>query len=134
MEDPKMDFEKDELTKKIIGCAYKISNELGSGFLEKVYENAMVIELADAGLRVAQQQPIQVKYKGQMVGDFVADLVVEDRVLVELKSTKDLDDVFYAQCLNYLRATGKEVCLLMNFGKPELQVRHVSPRKEWVKK
>ena len=133
MEDPKMDFEKDELTEKIIGCAYKISNELGSGFLEKVYENAMVIELADAGLRVAQQQPIQVEYKGRMVGDFVADLVVEDKVLVELKAAKDLDDIFYAQCLNYLRATGNEVCLLMNFGKPELQVRRVSARKEWVK-
>lgn len=133
IENSKVDLEKDELTEKIIGCAYKVANELGSGFLEKVYENALAIELAESGLRAEQQVPIQVTYRGKKVGDFFGDLLVEGTVLVELKAAKDLDDIFYAQCLNYLRATGKSVCLLMNFGKPELQVRRVSPRREWVK-
>jgi GxxExxY protein len=115
----------DGITERVIGCAYTVSNTLGCGFLEKVYENALAIELRKTGLRVEQQHGIQVTYDGQVVGDFLADLFVEDCVIVELKAGKTLDDAHYAQCLNYLRATGKQVCLLMNFGRPKLEVKRV---------
>jgi len=105
------------VTERIIGCAFKVANELGCGFAEKVYENAMVIELREAGLRVEQQKPIVVRYRGIVVGEYVADLFVEDLVLVELKSIRTLDDAHTAQCLNYLAATGVPICLLTNFGK-----------------
>jgi GxxExxY protein len=127
-------LKKNDITEKIIGCAYTVSNSLGSGFLEKVYENALVLELEQAGLKVIQQKPIQIQYKGKLVGEYVADLLINDKVLVELKAAQSLEDVFFAQCLNYLRATGLEVCLLINFGKPELQIKRVSARPEWVKK
>ncbi len=129
-----MDFEKDQLTETIIGCAYTVSNALGSGFLEKVYENALAIELRRGGLKVVQQYPVPVHYQGELVGDYVADMLVEDSKLVELKSASGLDDVYFAQCLNYLKATGLKVCLLLNFGKPELQIKRIATRKEWVKK
>ena len=109
-----------DLTEKIIGCAFRVSNEMGCGFLEKVYENALAHELKKSGLRVAQQQPITVHYDTVVVGDYVADLVVEDSVLVELKAAKALDDVHAAQCLNYLKATGLRLCLLINFGRPKI--------------
>ena len=127
---PKTNF----ITEKILGCAYKVSNALGSGFLEKVYENALVYELKEAGLRFTQQKAIPVHYRGVLVGEYQADLLVEDEVLVELKAVSALKDVFYAQCLNYLRASKLEVCLLLNFGKPELQIRRVSAREEWTTK
>jgi len=115
----------DPLTSKIIGCAYRVANELGSGFLEKVYENALAHELRKAGIKVEQQHGIVVLYDGVEVGDYVADLLVNNQVLVELKTCKDLDDVHLAQCLNYLKATGQRVCLLMNFGRPKLQIRRL---------
>jgi len=115
----------DPLTSKIIGCAYRVANELGSGFLEKVYENALAHELRKAGIKVEQQHGIVVLYDGVEVGDYVADLLVNNQVLVELKTCKDLDDVHLAQCLNYLKATGQRVCLLMNFGRPMLQIRRL---------
>jgi GxxExxY protein len=127
------DQELNELTEKIIGCAYIVGNSLGSGFLEKVYENALVCELEKAGLNVVQQKPIKIYYRDVLVGEYVADLLVKDRVLVELKAAQNLDDVFYAQCLNYLKATGLEVCLLINFGGAEVQIRRVSSKKEWLK-
>jgi GxxExxY protein len=123
-----------EITEKIIGCAYTVSNVLGSGFSEKVYENALAYELEQNGLKAIQQKPIRVHYREKLVGEYVADILVDGRVLIELKSAKELDDVFYAQCLNYLRATGLEVCLLLNFGKPGLQVRRISARPEWIKR
>jgi GxxExxY protein len=115
----------DELTKKIIDCAYAVSNKLGSGFLEKVYENAMAIELKKIGLKVVQQFPIQVFYESVVVGDFVADLLVEDYVLVELKTVKELSDVHLAQCMNYLKATGLNICLLINFFRPKVEIKRV---------
>jgi len=115
----------DPLTSKIIDCAYRVANELGSGFLEKVYENALAHELRKAGIKVEQQHGIVVLYDGVEVGDYVADLLVNNQVLVELKTCKDLDDVHLAQCLNYLKATGQRVCLLMNFGRPKLQIRRL---------
>src|SRR5579859_2334245 len=89
-----------QLTEKIIGCAYTVTNSLGSGFLEKVYENALACELQYIGLRVVQQKPIRIQYRDTLVGEYIADLLVEERVLVELKSVQALDDVHYAQCLN----------------------------------
>jgi GxxExxY protein len=122
-----------EITEKIIGCAYTVSNSLGCGFLEKVYENALSCELQLKGLKVVQQNPIEIYYKDVLVGEYIADLLVESSVLVELRAAQGLDDIHYAQCLNYLRATGLGVCLLLNFGKPELQIRRISARKEWAK-
>jgi GxxExxY protein len=117
--------ELDGVTEKIIGCAFKVSNELGSGFLEKVYENALAHELRKAGLQVQQQSPIDVRYDGVVVGEYVADLHVEDGVLVEMKAVKELTDMHLAQCLNYLKATGLQVCLLLNFAKPKVEIRRV---------
>ena len=93
------------------------------GFLEKVYENALAIELINTGLAVEQQKPIQVWYMGEVVGDYSADLLVENQVLVELKAVKNLDQVHYAQCLNYLKATQLRVCLLINFGKTRIEIK-----------
>jgi GxxExxY protein len=118
----------DRLSEKIIGCAYKVSNGLGAGFLEKVYENALAYELRKAGLTAEQQRDLRVKYDGVIVGDYSADLVVEDSIMIELKAVKALDDVHLAQCLNYLKATGLSLCLLINFGKPRADVRRVVNR------
>ena len=113
------------VTEKIIGCAYTVANTLGSGFLEKVYENAMAHELRKAGLVVQQQAGIAVNYDGVIVGDYVADLLVGNEVLVELKAVKGIDNVHFAQCMNYLKATGLQVCLLINFGTPRIEIKRV---------
>ena len=120
--------EMDKLSERIIGCAYAVSNGLGAGFLEKVYENALAHELRKAGLRVEQQRPLRVQYDGVVVGEYAADLLVEDCILVELKAVKALDDIHLAQCLNYLKATGLSLCLLINFGKPSVDVKRVVNR------
>jgi GxxExxY protein len=112
-----------ELTGRIIGCAYAVSNELGAGFLEKVYENALAHEIRKTGLQVQQQQPIQVHYDGVVVGEYVADMVVANTVLVELKAVKAFDDIHFAQCINYLKATGMQMCLLINFGQPKVEIK-----------
>lgn len=112
-----------DLTYQIRSCAFTVSNELGPGFLERVYENALAIELQDAGLAVRTQCPIAVRYKGRVVGDFVADLLVEERVLIELKAVKALLPEHDAQLLNYLRATQIKVGLLINFGQPRVQIK-----------
>jgi GxxExxY protein len=115
----------DRITEKIIGCAYTVGNTLGCGFLEKIYENALTLELRKAGLITAQQHGIQVRYDGIVVGEYVADLLVEGIVLVELKAVKALDDIHAAQCLNYLKATGIQICLLINFGRPRVEVKRL---------
>ena len=102
-----------------------MSNILGSGFLEKIYENALTLELRKNGLKVKQQHGIQVRYDGVVVGEFAADLLVEDKVILELKVTKALDDIHMAQCLNYLKATDLTVCLLVNFGQPKAEIRRI---------
>ena len=114
------------ITERIIGCAFTVLNTLGCGFLEKVYENALVFELRQIGLSVAQQRPFDVVYKEQVVGQYVADVLVEDSVLVELKAVQALNDVHMAQCLNYLKASGLKVCLLLNFAKPKLEIKRIS--------
>jgi len=101
------------LTEAIIGCAYRVANTLGCGFLEGVYENALAHELRKAGLGVQQQASMQVHYDGVVVGDYVGDLLVEESVLLELKACKALDEVHLAQCLNYLKATGVKLGLLI---------------------
>ena len=106
-----------DLTDSIIGCFYKVYNELGYGFLEKAYENALKIELREAGRQVASQVPIEVKYRGTVVGEYFADLCVEDKVIVELKACESLNPAHEAQLINYLKATGIQVGLLLNFGK-----------------
>jgi GxxExxY protein len=104
------------LTEKIIGCAYKVHNTLGAGFLEKVYQNALRIELERLGLEVRQQAPIAVRYEGQTVGEYYADLWVEERVIVEIKTVAALDKSHESQLVNYLVATGVDLGLLINFG------------------
>ena len=113
------------ITKQVIGCVYRVSNMLGCGFLEKVYENALVIELGRAGLHYRRQHPVEVCYNNVTVGEFAVDLLVEERVIVELKATKCFDEVHFAQCMNYLRASNLKVCLLVNFGTPRAQVRRI---------
>jgi GxxExxY protein len=102
-----------------------VSNILGPGFLEKVYENALAVELRQIDLQVAQQHRIEVRYKDVLVGDFVADLLLEGCIIVEVKAVKAPDDVHTAQCLNYLKATGLRVCLLVNFGAPRATVKRI---------
>jgi len=120
-----MEEHLEKITERIIGCSYRVSNTLGAGFLEKVYENALAHELRKNTMAVQQQHPIRVLYDGEIVGDFAADLLVENEVLVELKAAKALDDVHMAQCINYLKATGLKVCLLINFGTPKVQIKRV---------
>jgi len=114
-----------ELTERIIGCVYTVANVLGVGSLEKVYENALAHELRKSGMAVEQQVRSLVKYDGVVVGEYFADLLVESAVIIETKAVTALDDVHRAQCLNYLKATGHAVCLLVNFGKPRVEVRRV---------
>jgi GxxExxY protein len=115
----------DELTERIIGCAYTVANTLGNGFLEKVYENALAHELRKRGLKVEQQCPVPVHYDDIVVGEYLTDLLVEGQVLVELKSVKYIEDIHKAQCLHYLRATGQRICLLINFGAPKVQIKRI---------
>jgi GxxExxY protein len=105
------------ITDKIIGAFYTVYNELGYGFLERVYENALFIELEKAGLKVEKQCKISVYYEGKVVGDYYADLKVEDRIIVELKAAESLCEEHEAQLINYLKATHAEIGLLLNFGK-----------------
>ena len=118
----------DSLTEKIIGGAYNVSNTLGAGFLEKVYENALAEELRDSGLRIEQQKVIEVRYNGRIVGSYAADILVDGMILVELKAVKKLDEIHMAQCLNYLKATHLKVCLLINFGLPKIEVKRIVNR------
>ena len=114
-----------DLTASILEGFYAVFNELGAGFLEKVYGKALRIELEKAGLNVAAQMPIKVFYKGQMVGEYFADLCVDEKVIVELKASEKLTDAHEAQLVNYLRATEMEVGLLLNFGPKPSFVRKV---------
>jgi GxxExxY protein len=106
----------DKLTEQIIACAYKVHNTLGAGFLEKVYENAMMIEFRKQGLFSEQQKNIQVYYEGEIVGDYFADLFVENEIIVELKAIEKLAKVHEVQTVNYLNGIDKEIGLLINFG------------------
>lgn len=116
------DFKYKELTDKIIKIFYKVYGSLGYGFLEKVYENAMMIEFKREGIPSVPQSPIRVFYDGQVVGEYYADILVDNKVIVEIKVSKALIEEHEAQLLNYLKATDIEVGLLLNFGpKPEIK-------------
>ncbi len=112
-----MKYLHQDLTEKIIKAYYNVYNELGYGFLEKVYENALLIELKSLGLNCEKQKPISVSFKGYSVGEYFADIIIENEVIIELKAAEGLVEEHEAQLLNYLRATEIEVGLLFNFGK-----------------
>ena len=115
-----------KITEKIIGCAYKVSNTLGCGFLEKVYENALSHELKKVELKFLQQHPVKVFYDGVVVGEYVADLFVEDLVIIELKAIKGIEDTHISQCLNYLKATNIKIGLIINFGKSRVEIKRIA--------
>jgi len=117
------DLSIDDVTYAIRGAVFEVNKVLGAGFLEKVYENALVLELKSRGLKVQAQAPLQVRYKGALVGEFSVDLLIEDSVIVELKSVERILSVHEAQLLNYLKASGLRVGLLVNFGKTRATVR-----------
>ena len=131
MDDAIQRQEVNEITRKIIGCAYQVSNTLGIGFIEKVYENALAHVIRKSGLKVVQQHPIKVVFDEIIVEEFFVDLLVEDRVLVELKAVSMLVDNHTAQALNYLRASSLEICLLINFGRPKVEVKRLLPSVYW---
>ena len=112
-----------ELSEKIIAAAYTVHNELGHGFLEKVYMNALAVELEENGLKCVLQPPSKVSYRGRIVGDYFADIIVDDKIIVEVKAVNKLDSVHEVQPVNYLKATGINVGLLINFGQ-SVEVKH----------
>ena len=118
-----------EITEEIIGAAQRVHNTLGYGFLEKVYQNALVIELRTLGFNVAEEQPIAVHYHGEIVGNYVADIVVDGKVILEIKAVKELSEIHEVQLVNYLKATGIEVGLLINFGRSVTVKRRVMDKK-----
>jgi len=116
-------MQHEELTREIIAAAYDVYNKMGFGFLESVYEKCLLIELGKAGLRAESQKPIVVEYENEVVGEFKADIIVEDTVIVELKSVKQIVQAHEAQLVNYLVATGKPVGLILNFGEEKVEVK-----------
>lgn len=110
-----------ELTQQIIAAAFTVQNALGAGFLEKVYENSLAVELRKCGFPVETQKAFPVRYDGAIVGEYQADLVVSGKVIVECKTVSNLDAVHEAQLLNYLKASGIKVGLLINFARPKIQ-------------
>jgi GxxExxY protein len=118
-------MEINDITYAINGAVFEINNILGPGFLEKVYENALLIELKNRGLRTESQVPITVSYKDNVVGEYLADLLVENKVIVELKTVENLDKLHEAQLLNYLKATGLHVGLLVNFKHKKADIKRM---------
>ena len=118
-------MEINDVTYAINGAVFEVNRVLGSGFLEKVYENALLVELRKRGLRAEAQVPIKVKYKREVVGDYFADLVVEDQVIVELKVVEQLGNIHEAQLINYLKATGMKVGLLVNFRHTKAEIKRM---------
>ena len=116
-------MEYKELTEKIIGCAYCVYNAMGFGFLESVCEKCMLIELRKAGLEAESQKPITVYYENESVGDFVADIIVNDTIILELKSVRRIIEPHEVQLVNYLVATGKPVGLILNFGERKVEIK-----------
>jgi GxxExxY protein len=114
-----------DITELIIGSAYEVANVLGSGFVEKVYENALVYELTANGLQAEQQKKIEVFYKEKNVGDYYADILVNEDIILELKAVKSIELIHIAQCLHYLKGTGKKLGLIINFGTPRIQIRRI---------
>ena len=122
---PKERGSLDFLTERVLAAIFEVSNTLGAGFLEKVYERALLRELALRGISAVGQPSLAVVYKGQSVGEYFADILVEDVLVVELKCVERLANEHTAQCLNYLRASGRKVCLLVNFQKPKVEWKRI---------
>ncbi|MFH0991002.1 MAG: GxxExxY protein [bacterium] len=117
-----MEYLHQDLTECIIKCFYEVYNQLGYGFLEKVYEHALMIELAKNGLPAKNQQPVKVYYKSELVGDYYADIIIDEKVILELKAAEAVIEEHECQLINYLKATNIEIGLLLNFGKkPEIR-------------
>ena len=116
-------MEYGELTETIIGCAYRVFNKMGFGFLESVYERCLLIEMRKAGLDTESQKPITVYYDGEVVGEFLADIIVNDAVIIELKSVRRIIKSHEVQLVNYLVATGKPVGLILNFGERKVEIK-----------
>jgi GxxExxY protein len=114
------------LTERVLGAIFEVSNSLGAGYLEKVYERALLKELNIRGIRAKVQAPFSVMYKGQSVGEYLADILVEEVLVIELKCVDHLANEHLAQCLNYLRASGLTLCLLVNFQKPKVEWRRIA--------
>jgi GxxExxY protein len=115
----------EDLTDKALGACFDVAHELGAGFLESVYEKALVVALQQKGLQVERQVPLTVKFRGVIVGEFFADILVEKKLIIELKSVSTLRPEHQAQVINYLKATSIEVGLLVNFGNPKLEYRRL---------
>ena len=113
------------LSARVIACAYEVSKSLGSGFLEAVYENALCMELKRDGIHFEKQKQLKVNYKGSTVGHYVCDIIIENKLLLELKALPTLSNQHEAQVMNYLKATGITVGLLLNFGTPKLGIRRI---------
>ncbi len=113
----------EEESQKILDSAYEVQNILGTGFLEKVYENALVICLKEKGLQVTQQDPLKIYFKGNIIGDYVTDIIVNKKIIVEVKALKNLESIHDAQIINYLKATNLELGILINFGKIKLEYK-----------
>ena len=113
------------MSARIIGSAFNVSNALGCGFLEKVYENALSVEFRSTGIAYVQQPVYHVRHRGVIVGEYQPDLVVEDQLIVEVKALNSLNQVHHAQCINYLRVTGFKLALLVNFGLPRVRLKRV---------
>ena len=113
----------EDITGKIIGCAYQVYNTMGFGYLESVYEKCLMIELSKAGLNAESQKPITVFYSGEIVGNFIADIIVDDTIIIEIKSVKHLAKAHEVQLVNYLVATKKPVGLLLNFGEKKVELK-----------
>jgi len=116
-------MEYKNVTEIIIGCAYRVYNKMGFGFLESVYEKCLLIELRKAGMDAESQKPITVYYDGEIVGEFVADIIVNDTIILELKSVRRVVKAHEVQLVNYLVATGKPIGLILNFGENEVEVK-----------
>ena len=120
----------ESLTEKVLGAVFEVSNTLGVGFLEKVYERALVRELGLRGVRSAAQAPLGVTYKGSVVGEYFVDVLVEDVLVVELKCVERLGNEHTAQCLNYLKASGLKICLLINFQRSKVEWKRILRTRE----
>jgi len=118
-----------DITEKILSSCFEVSNELGAGFLESVYQNALLIVFHEMGLRVEREFPITIEFHGKVIGQYCADMLVEGKIILELKAVSALTDVHKAQLINYLKATGIEVGMLINFGNPKLEYRRFDLRK-----
>ena len=123
--DPIFDKEMEELSHLVIGAAYEVSNTLGIGFLEKVYENALAHEIRLRGHKAEQQKELEIDFKGEIVGKYSPDIVVDNKLIVELKVAREFDENHLAQCLNYLTATGFRICLLLNFYHKRIQIKRI---------